>query len=159
MDAIPRTLASRGVTCGIVSTPTCCSISAEATSAFMRARASGLSLTSKASTPPASDSRRAVEISRSTLPPLGGSSSTETTNSPRRSLPASADSAASATAATGSSRSTRASALAGARRSATASRTAAMCTGAVPQQPPISIAPSRTACAAYSAKYSGDASG
>ncbi len=159
IDSMPRTLASRGVTCGIVSTPTCCSISAEAISAFMRARASGLSFTSKTSTPPDAARLRAEAIMRSTLPPLGGSSSTETTNSPRRSLASSSVSTASDSARVGSSRSTSCSATAGGRRSLTARRIAATWSGVVPQQPPISTAPRARAWAAYSPKYSGLALG
>ena len=155
IDSMPRTLASRGVTCRIVSTPTCCSISADAISAFMRARASGLSFTSKRWTWPEAARVRAEAIMRSTLPPLGGSSSTETTNSPLRSLASSSVSTASASARIGSSRSTSCSATAGARRSLTARLMAATCSGVVPQQPPIEDRTSARAWAAYSPKYSG----
>ena len=96
---------------------------------------------------------------RSTLPPLGGSSSTETTNSPLRSLASSSVSTVSASARIGSSRSTSCSATAGGRRSLTARLMAATCSGVVPQQPPMSTAPSARAWAAYSPKYSGLAFG
>ena len=58
-----------------------------------------------------------------------------------------------------SSRSRTTSGADGARSSSTAARIAAICAGVVPQQPPISPAPSRRAWAANSLKYSGVACG
>ena len=75
-------MVSRGVRCGIVSTPRCCCTSVEVISELIRARAIGLSLMSKNSTEPAAWISAAVPSSRSRLPPLGGSSSTDTTHSP-----------------------------------------------------------------------------
>ena len=57
---------------------------ADVISAFIRARAIGLSLTSTKPTCPDAWIARAVSISPSSEPPFGGSSSTETTHSPSR---------------------------------------------------------------------------
>ena len=114
---------------------------------------------SNRSTAPESASALAEAIMRSTLPPLGGSSSTESTRSPRRSFAWSSVSVSGDRAGDGSSGSTRPIETAGARRSETASRMAATCTGVVPQQPPTTIAPSAIACEANSPKYSGVALG
>ena len=82
VDSSPRAVASRGVRWGIVSTPRCCCTKVEVISELIRARAIGLSLMSKNSTPPAAWISAAVANSRSRLAPLGGSSSTDTTHSP-----------------------------------------------------------------------------
>ena len=87
IDSSPAIDASRGVRCGIVSSPTTRSIVAEAMSPLIRARARGLSLTSTTSTCPSSCSARASSSIACALPPRGGSISTETTNSPARELP------------------------------------------------------------------------
>ena len=84
IDSSPAIDASRGVRCGIVSSPTTRSIVAEAMSPLIRARARGLSLTSTTSTWPDSCSARASSSIACALPPRGGSISTETTNSPAR---------------------------------------------------------------------------
>ena len=59
----------------------------------------------------------------------------------------------------GSARSITSSGALGSRSSSTAEAIAAISSGVVPQQPPISLAPSRRAWAANSAKYSGVAWG
>ena len=73
---------SRGVTWGIVSIPTSRWSVAEVISAFIRARAIGLSFTSTKPTRPEAWIVRVTSTSPSSEPPFGGSSSTETTHSP-----------------------------------------------------------------------------
>ena len=76
----PSTM-SRGVTCGIVSIPQARWIAIDAMSAFIRARALGLSFTS--TKPPARLPERPARPPRASLllAPFGGSSSTQTTHS------------------------------------------------------------------------------
>ena len=81
-----ETVVSRGVRCGIVSTPVNRSIATDAISPLIRARARGLSFTSTKSALPDSRTARAVAISASGFAPSGGSICTETTNSPSRSI-------------------------------------------------------------------------
>ena len=69
--------------------PTSRWIAIDAISAFILARAIGLSLTSTKPTAPESRSVRATAIIASFVPPFGGSSSTLTTHSPSRSARAS----------------------------------------------------------------------
>ena len=80
---------SRGVTWGMVSIPASRWIAIDAISAFIRARAIGLSFTSTKPTAPDCRSTRATSIMASLVPPFGGSSSTLTTHSPSRSARAS----------------------------------------------------------------------
>src|SRR5438046_1223248 len=86
IDSSPVSVMSRGVRCGIVSTPVKRSIATEAMTPLMRARARGLSLTSTNCALFVSRTARAVSINASGFAPSGGSSWTETTNvpSPRR---------------------------------------------------------------------------
>ena len=159
IDSSPAIDASRGVRCGIVSSPTTRSIVAEAMSPLIRARARGLSLTSTTSTWPDSCSARASSSIACALPPRGGSISTETTNSPSRSFRWRSVSRSGSLAETTISRSRTTSCVRGLRSSSTALRIAAISVGVVPQQPPMIRAPSSRACAANSAKYSGVACG
>ncbi len=94
--------------------------------------------------------------------PLGGSSCIETTNSPRASSVATREvlgEPAGAAATSGGG------AVSGERRMrsgvipSTAFATARMCSGVVPQQPPIRRAPRRAASRANQAKYSGEECG
>ena len=159
IDSSPAIDASRGVRCGIVSSPTTRSIVAEAMSPLIRARARGLSLTSTTSTWPDSCSARASSSIACALPPRGGSISTETTNSPARNFLWRSVSRSGSLAETTISRSRTTSRVRGLRSSSTAFRIAAIWVGVVPQQPPMMRAPSSRACAANSAKYSGVACG
>ena len=81
-DWRPITDESRGVTCGIVSSPTVRSIATAAMSAERRARAIGLSFRSTTWTAPEAWSRAETPSIDSMFVPFGGSSSTETTHSP-----------------------------------------------------------------------------
>src|SRR5205809_977328 len=83
-DSSPAIVVSRGVRCGIVSTPVKRSIATEAMIPLIRARARGLSLTSRNCARPDSRTARAVSISASGLAPSGGSTCTESANSPSR---------------------------------------------------------------------------
>ncbi len=143
---------SRGVRCGIVSTPVKRSIATEAMIPLIRARARGLSLTSRNCARPESRTARAVSISASGLAPSGGSTCTEIANSPsRRSRSSRVSPVAGSNGATCLRSRTRKE-PAGLRPASTASRIAAIWAGVVPQQPPITRAPSARACAANSAK-------
>ena len=77
---------SRGVRCGIVSTPVNRSIATDAMIPLIRARARGLSFTSTNCALPESRTARAVASSASGFAPSGGSSCTETTNVPSSSI-------------------------------------------------------------------------
>ena len=151
-DSSPITVVSRGVTWGIVSIPQLRSIATAAISAFIRARAIGLSLMSTKPTLPDSASRRATASIASLLPPCGGSSSTETTHSPSRRARARPVSPCAAGAVGARSRWASTGGVVGARSTATASAIAAICAGVVPQQPPMMRAPRARAWAANSPK-------
>ncbi len=143
---------SRGVRCGIVSTPVNRSIATDAMIPLIRARARGLSFTSTNCATPDSSTARAVASSASGFAPSGGSSCTETTNSPSRSIRASRVSDSGAAGGRACARSRTRIEPDGRRPSSTAARIAAICAGVVPQQPPIRPAPSARACAANSPK-------
>src|SRR6266511_3435980 len=158
-DSSPAIVESRGVWCGIVSSPTNRSIATAVMIPLMRARARGLSLMSTKCAAPASLSAWATSSTPAFEPPSGGSSWTDTTHSPSRSIRVSSVSRGGCSAIRGSSRSVKTSAARGSRASSTAPRIAAISAGVVPRPPPMILAPRLRACAANSAKYSGEAAG
>ena len=158
-DSSPEIVVSRGVWCGIVSSPTVRSIATALMIPLIRARARGLSLMSTNWAAPVSLSACATSSIPAFEPPSGGSSCTETTHSPSRSIRASVVSAGASSTWIAVSRSRKTSGARGSRASSIERRIAAISAGVVPQQPPMIFAPSRRACAANSAKYSGEACG
>ena len=144
--------ASRGVTCGIVSSPTFSSIATAAMRAESRARAIGLSFRSVASTRPDALRRSAAASRASVFVPFGGSSSTETTHSPASSLRWSSVFSLRRATETGDLALDGCEAHARLALLLDGCAIAAICAGVVPQQPPMIRAPRFRACAANSAK-------
>ena len=160
IDSSPMTVQSRVVRCGIVSMPASRSIVAETMSELIPARAVALSLMSTKPTRPDSGERRAdlddaalesaerrVELDRDH----------ELALSKRSREPRLARLLAQRHGELALLEVERATAACG--RPSTAELIAAISVGVVPQQPPMMRAPSSRACAANSAKYSGEACG
>ena len=158
-DSSPAIVVSRGVRCGIVSTPVSRSIATHAMIPLIRARARGLSFTSTSCAFPDSRTARAVASSARDSRRAAGRAAPRRRTRRRRAAARAASAPPTAPPATPPRARERSSEPDGRRFSSTAARIAAICAGVVPQQPPMIAAPSARACAANSPKYAGVACG
>ena len=132
----PITVVSRGVTCGIVSIPASRSIATDAISAFIRARAIGLSFTSTNPTRPTRAARARPRPAPCWCRPSAGRARRRPPTRPRAARAPAPSPARSGRGAAPARRRPARTATRGGRSRRRASRIASICAGVVPQHPP-----------------------